>query len=75
MRAGRIRRCDPARVADQLFHGLIGHWVAQAIAGDAGTARDPAEPFLVQLVEMIAAHLARELPPAPAPRRGRSGAR
>ena len=74
MAAGRIRRCDPHRMADQLFHGLIGHWLARAIGGGASAARRAPEPFLVQLVEMIVADLtARGRRASPSRRRARGG--
>jgi len=55
--AGRIRACHPRLVADQLLHSLIGHWVVEAIAAAAPRAASGADPFLVRLVDWIAADL------------------
>jgi hypothetical protein len=57
MRAGRIARCDPRRVAEHLLHALIGHFVAEAIAGSRPARRARADPFLVHLVDTIAGQL------------------
>jgi AcrR family transcriptional regulator len=57
MRAGRIARCDPRRVAEHLLHALIGHFVAEAIAGARPARRAGADPFLVHLVDTIAGQL------------------
>lgn len=57
MRAGRIARCDPRRVAEHLLHALIGHFVAEAIAGSRPARRAGADPFLVHLVDTIAGQL------------------
>jgi|SRR5262245_11546197 len=61
MSAGRIARCDARRVAEHLFHALIGHFVAEAIAGSPAAPRagaDP-DPFLVELVDAIVGRLER----------------
>jgi AcrR family transcriptional regulator len=72
MAAGRIARCDPRRVAEHLFHALIGHFVAQAIAGASPPPRGGADPFLIHLVDTIALALERRSPRgAPAGRRRR----
>ena len=72
--AGRIRPCDPRRVAEHLFHALIGHFVASAIAGRASAPKTGADPFLVHLVDTIAAPLERSVP-REAPARRRKGGR
>jgi AcrR family transcriptional regulator len=72
--AGRIARCDPRRVAEHLFHALIGHFVAQAIAGASPPPRGGADPFLLHLVDTIALALEHRVPRrAPAGRRRRGG--
>jgi AcrR family transcriptional regulator len=48
---------DTRRVAEHLFRALIGHFVAEAIAGSAALPRAGVDPFLVHLVEVIAAGL------------------
>jgi AcrR family transcriptional regulator len=68
MTSGRIARCDPRRVAEHLFHALIGHFVAEAIAGASPAPPAGADPFLVHLVDAIAGHLERGAPR----RRGRA---
>jgi AcrR family transcriptional regulator len=65
MDAGRIARRDPRRVAEHLFHALIGHFVAEAIAGPTPPPRAGADPFVVDLVDAIAGQLE--------PRRGGPG--
>ena len=68
MSAGRIARCDPRRVAEHLFHALIGHFVAEAIGGREASAPADADPFLEYLVDIIV----RDLEPSTArPRLGR----
>jgi AcrR family transcriptional regulator len=57
MDAGRIARCDPLRVAEHFFHALIGHFVAEAIAGSPAPTRTGADPFLAHLVDTLAASL------------------
>ena len=57
MRAGRISRCDPRRVAEHLLHALIGHFIAESIAGSRPARRAGADPFLVHLVDSIAGQL------------------
>jgi AcrR family transcriptional regulator len=64
MKAGRIARCEPRQVAEHLFHALIGHFVAQAIAGSIPDGSPAEDPFLVHLVEAISGPLAA------GPRRG-----
>jgi AcrR family transcriptional regulator len=66
MRAGRIARCDPGRVAEHLLHALVGHFVARAIAGSKVARRARPDPFLVHLVDSIVGNLERRsLRPAP----------
>jgi AcrR family transcriptional regulator len=62
MTAGRIRRCDPRRVADHLFSALIGHFVSRAAAGAIPAARASEDPFVVHLVDTILAGLERPAP-------------
>jgi AcrR family transcriptional regulator len=69
--AGRIACRDPRRVAEHLFHALIGHFVAEAIAGSVSPARGGVDPFLGQLVGVIAADLERPSPRRAPPRRSR----
>ena len=57
--AGRIARCDPRLVAEHLLHALIGHFVAEAIAGSRPTSRAGSDPFLEQLVDAISGTLER----------------
>jgi AcrR family transcriptional regulator len=64
MNAGRIVRRDPRRGAEHLFHALIGHFVAEAIAGPTPPPRAGADPFVAELVDAIACQLEAE------PRRG-----
>jgi AcrR family transcriptional regulator len=59
MTAGRIRRCDPRLVAGLLFQALIGHFVAQAAARSNPPRPVGGDPFLVHLVETLAAGLER----------------
>jgi AcrR family transcriptional regulator len=59
MTAGRIRRCDPRRVAELLFSALMGHFVAQAAGRSTPAPRASADPFLVHLVDTIHAGLER----------------
>jgi AcrR family transcriptional regulator len=59
MRAGRIARRDPRRVAEHLFHALIGHFVAEAIADSSVPPADGADAFLVHLVDTMAGELER----------------
>ena len=60
MAAKRIARCEPQRVAEHLFRALIGHFVAEAIAGsESATSTDP---FLVHVVDTIARDLGRGAP-------------
>jgi AcrR family transcriptional regulator len=68
--AGQITRCEPRRVAELFFHALIGHFVAQAISGASPAPRGDVDPFLAQLVELVAERLER-----PVPRRGGAGRR
>jgi hypothetical protein len=68
MRAGRIAERDPGQVAAHLFHGLLGHFVAEAIAGAPAREGAGPDPFLLHLVETIA----RDLEPGAA-RRARPG--
>ena len=69
MRAGRIAERDPRHVAALLFHALLGHFVAETIAGVGAPAG--ADPFLTHLVETLARDLER--PRSAAPRARRSG--
>jgi AcrR family transcriptional regulator len=55
--AGRVVRCDPRRVAEHLFHALIGHFVAGAIAGADPPPRTETDAFLVHLVDTIVGSL------------------
>jgi AcrR family transcriptional regulator len=71
MAAGRIRACDPRRVAEHVFHALIGHFVAQAIGGSGAPAQSGEDPFLVHLADTLARDLARGASRAPPPRTGR----
>jgi AcrR family transcriptional regulator len=72
--AGRIARCDPRRVAEHLFHALIGHFVAQAIAGASPAPRGGVDPFLDHLVNTISVSLERSAGRgAPGARRRRGG--
>jgi AcrR family transcriptional regulator len=57
----RGERCDPRRVAEHLFHALIGHFVAEAIAGSVPAPPAGADPFLLHLIDSIA----RGLEPVP----------
>ncbi len=59
MAAGRVRSCDPRLVAEHLFSALIGHFVAQAAGRSAPAPRASADPFLVDLVDTLAARLER----------------
>jgi AcrR family transcriptional regulator len=63
----RFVRRDPHRVAEHLFHALIGHFVAEAIAGPTLPPRAGVDPFVAHLVDAIAGQLEAE------PRRGGSG--
>jgi AcrR family transcriptional regulator len=70
MRAERIVRCDARRVAEHLFHALIGQFVADAIVGAERSRQGRSDPFLVHLVETIARDLERgTLRSVPATRR------
>ncbi len=68
MSSGRIARRDPRRVAEHLFHALIGHFVAESIAGSSVAPREGADPFLVHLVDTIARDLERGTLRAASPR-------
>jgi hypothetical protein len=57
MNSGRIAPCDPRQVAQHLFHALIGHFVAEAIAGSSSAPRAGDDSFLVHLVDAIAGGL------------------
>jgi hypothetical protein len=46
-------------VTEHLLHALIGHFVAEAIAGARPTRRAGADPFLAHLVDTIAGQLER----------------
>jgi AcrR family transcriptional regulator len=70
MSAGRITRCEPRRVAEHLFHALIGHFVAEAIGGSISTSRAGPDPFLADLVDAISRQLERG-PSRPTPLRRR----
>jgi AcrR family transcriptional regulator len=61
-------RRDSRRVAEHLFRSLIGHFVAEAIAGSAAAPRSAPDPFLIHLVDTLVASLepARRRPPASA---------
>ena len=65
---GRMGRRDPRRVAEHLFHALIGHFVAEAIAGPTLPPRAGEDPFVAHLVDAISGQLEAD------PRRGGSGA-
>jgi AcrR family transcriptional regulator len=71
MAAGRIRACDPRRVAEHVFHALIGHFVAEAIGGSGLPARSGEEPFLLHLADTLARDLERGASRARPPRTGR----
>jgi AcrR family transcriptional regulator len=74
IRAGRITRCDPRRVAEHLLHALIGHFVVEAIAGSSPLRRPGTDGFLVDLVDSIVSRLQRRpLLPAAAGRRNQRG--
>ncbi len=60
MSSHRIAKCDPRRVAEHFFHALIGHFVAEAIAGSSSAPRAGVDPFLVHLVDTIARNLERD---------------
>jgi len=70
MKAGRIARCEPRLVAEHLFHTLIGHFVAQAIAGSISEGPAGEDPFLLHLVDAIAEQLG-----GVGPKRGAPGGR
>jgi AcrR family transcriptional regulator len=57
--ARRIARCEPRQVAEHLFHALIGHFVAEAIAGSRSAPPADSDPFVVHLVDTIAGGLER----------------
>jgi AcrR family transcriptional regulator len=59
LRAGRIARCDPRRVAEHLLHALIGRFVAESIAGVRPAKKPGADPFLSHLVDTIAGRIER----------------
>lgn len=59
MAARRIRECEPRRVAEHLFRALIGHFVAEAIAGSGAAPRSGPDRFLLHLVDTIARDLER----------------
>jgi AcrR family transcriptional regulator len=71
MNVGRIVPCDPRRVAEHLFHALIGHFVAQAIASPDPMPDGDPDAFLVHLVGTLAAPLERRARRAAARRRRR----
>jgi AcrR family transcriptional regulator len=73
MRAGRIAERDPGHVAAHLFHALLGHFVAEAIAGAPADAPAGPDPFLMHLVETLARDLERAAPRSTAPRARRPG--
>jgi AcrR family transcriptional regulator len=71
MTAKRIRACEPRRVAEHLFHALLGRFVAEAIAGSPSARQGGADRFVAHLVDTIVGDLERGAPPAAhAPRRG-----
>jgi AcrR family transcriptional regulator len=75
MKAGLIADCEPRQVAEHLFRALIGHFVAESIAGSTSAPKGTADPFLVHLVDTIAADLAgRTRRATSAGRRGRARA-
>ena len=57
MAARRIRRCDSRLVAEHLFRGLIGHFVADTIAGTDRVRVGESDPFLHHLVDTIVTSL------------------
>jgi hypothetical protein len=73
MRAGRIEACDPRRVAEHLLHALIGHFVAESIAGTTAPPQPGEDPFLVHLVDTIAGDLERGRQRGASPGRRRTG--
>ena len=70
--AGRIRACQPRRVAEHLFRSLIGHFVTEAIGGVSAGTRSGPDRFLVHLVDTLARDLERGARP---PSRRRSARR
>jgi AcrR family transcriptional regulator len=65
--SGRIGPCDPRRVAEHVFHALLGNFVAEAIAGRSAPPRGGADPFARHLVDVVARSLEPEpKPPLPA---------
>jgi len=66
MRAGRIVERESRHVAAHLFHALLGHFVAEAIAGEPAPAPAGPDAFVAHLVETLARDLERD---APRPRR------
>jgi AcrR family transcriptional regulator len=75
MRAGRIAERDPHQVAAHLFHALLGHFVAEAIAGAPAGASTGPEPFLVHLVGTLTRDLEGAGPPRGPRRVSRRGRR
>jgi AcrR family transcriptional regulator len=68
MRAGRIAEREPRHVAAHLFHALLGHFVAEAIAGEPVPGPAGPDPFVAHLVETLARDLEREARRSGAPR-------
>jgi hypothetical protein len=68
MDAGRIARRDPRQVAEHLLHALLGHFVAESIAG-ANEAPSSGDPVVARVVETIASELERVAPRPRSPRR------